>query len=111
MNETIEKCIATCQECFDQCNENARICRDHKTAEMSHCAETCTECANACEKNMEMLREGTTSGCEECARACQECADECAMHGDEHEHCRVTGEISAKCATACREALAAVHAS
>lgn len=102
MNELIEACIVECQTCMEACRKNAEICRE-EGGHMMSCAEACSECANACEKNLEMLREGTTVYCDECAQACQACADACQQHGDRHEHCRVTGEISARCAERCRE--------
>jgi hypothetical protein len=104
----MEKCIAACIACTDQCE----TCFVHCTGlvasgkkEHVPTLKSCVDCGDLCAvAGKIMARNGALIGpaCEGCAKACDGCAAACEKH-PEDEHMKACAKACRDCSTACRE--------
>ena len=94
--ETIEACVAACNDCSRVCLGHVRHCLDigGDHADPDHIAMLLT-CAQVCRTAAELMTldsEWHPTFCDLCAQVCEECADACAAMDDMQE-----------CTAACRQ--------
>lgn len=106
--ETVDACIATCNECSKSCLAHVRHCLDigGEHAEADHIGMLLT-CAQVCRTAAELMTidsEWYPTVCDLCAQVCEECAEACAAM-DDMEACVAACR---ECAQSCRRMVAEV---
>ena len=110
-------CIEQCYSCAQTCTSCADAClAEPDVMALRQCIRLNLDCADICGATGAMASRRTGSNVhtlraviEACEVACRACAAECQKHAQHHEHCRVCADVCARCADACRAALADVH--
>jgi hypothetical protein len=104
--ELCQRCVASCTACADECLGHADIAVYRRCIRLNlDCADVCTAISRLVSRRGQpelstlraLLEAGTT--------ICAANASEALKHGETHEHCRLTAEISLACARGCDAAL------
>ena len=108
--ETVEACIAACNECSRICLGHVRHCLDiggdHADADHIAMLLTCAQVCSTAAELMTLDSEWHPTFCDLCAQVCEECADACAAM-DDMEECTAACR---QCAQSCRQMVSEISA-
>jgi uncharacterized protein DUF326 len=114
--DLLARCIDECLACLQTCTAcaDADLAEDD-VAEMRRCIRLCLDCADVCDATLRLLSRQTEyvaatarAQTASCWELCAICAAECERHAEQHEHCRICGEVCRRCEQACSELLDAI---